>query len=561
MLHILKNSANLFKKKQEDILSAAFLISASAIISKLLGLIRLRLLASYFGGDIKLLDSLFAVSVFQDSIFEIFIFGSIALAFIPVFSKYLAGDKIEKAWTLASTMITIGFALFLIIAVVFLFFGNFLTPVLAPGLVSKFPESASVMARLLQIMLISEIFFVVSIFITGILQSFQRFLIPAIASIFYNIGIIISIIFLAPVFGIYAAAIGMIFGALLHLLIQLPLVFSLGYRFKLNLDFKNKDVREMISLMWPRTITIGLTRLSEIINIALASVAIVGSIVALNFAQVLQVAPTAFFAASISQAAFAFMSIEFNRGKIEEFKKIFIESLHQIIFLVLPIAAILAILRIPVVRLVFGAREFPWEITVLTGRTLIAFSLGITSQAVGLLLIRGFHAARDSYTPLKVSLGTVTLNIVLSLTFIFVFHMPVYWLALAVSITNITSSLVLMFLLNRIVGGFDKKALFIPFLKMITITLVMAVSLYIPMKLLDQLVFDTTRTIGLILLTTIASLVGMSVYILLSLIFNVSEVYIFAKFAKKVITYPKKIFTPLPITIVNAQEIKSKDSQ
>ncbi len=548
MFDFLKNGAHIFKKKQEDILSAAFVIGASFAISKLLGLVRLRLLASYFGGNIKLLDALLAVSVFQDSIFEIFIFGSIALAFIPVFSKYLSRDKLDKAWVLASTMITLGFVLFLIIAILFLFFADFITPVLAPGIVKKFPELQKTMAHLLQIMLISEVFLVVSIFITGVLQSFKRFLIPAVASIFYNVGIIISIIFLVPVFGIYAPAIGMILGALLHLIVQLPLAISLGFKFKLNFDFKNKDVLETFQLMWPRSITIGLTRLAEVINIALASVTVVGSIVALNFAQVLQIAPTAFFATSISQAAFAFLSIEFNEGKLAQFKKVFGESFHQIVFLVLPAAAILAILRIPVVRLVFGARELPWEITVLTGRVLIAFALGITSQAVTLLLIRGFHAARDSFTPLKVSVLTFTLNICLSVIFIFVFHLPVYWLALAVSVANITSSAILLYLLNKTLGGLG-NAFFVPLVKMLAITIMMAISLYVPMKLLDQLVFDTTRTVGLILLTAIASTVGIAVYLVLSYIFKIDELLTFWIFAKRVISFPSRLKAPEPTSI------------
>src|SRR3989344_5014071 len=338
MFSLFKNQAHIFKKKQEDILSAAFLITVSIALSRILGFVRLRLLATYFGDDLHLLDAYFAATIIPDSIFEVFIFGSIALAFIPVFSKHLSHDKLDYAWRLASVLMTLGFIFFLVAGIFIFVFSDKIALLVAPGLVSQAPQTQHVISRLLQIIIFSQLFFVVSIFLTGILHSFQRFLVPALASVFYNIGIILSIIFLAPVFGIYAAAIGMIFGALLGLVVQLPLISSLGFKYRPLVDFKNKDVREMIRLMWPRSAAIGLTRLTEIVNIALASSAAIGSIVALNFAQVLQIAPTAFFASSISQAAFVFFAIEYNKGRKNQFKKIFTESLHQILFLVLPAA-------------------------------------------------------------------------------------------------------------------------------------------------------------------------------------------------------------------------------
>src|SRR3990170_6245942 len=116
MLYILKNGANFFKKRQEDILSAAFVIGFSVALSRILGLVRYRLLASYFGDNIKLLDSFIAASILPEAIFEVLIFGTIALAFIPVFSQYLSKDKLEKAWHLSSAMITLSLVAFVVIS-------------------------------------------------------------------------------------------------------------------------------------------------------------------------------------------------------------------------------------------------------------------------------------------------------------------------------------------------------------------------------------------------------------------------------------------------------------
>lgn len=552
MFNFFKNGTDIFKKRQADILSAAFVIAFSVALSRILGLVRYRLLAARFGDDIKLLDSFIAASILPDAIFEVLIFGTIALAFIPVFSQYLSRDKLDRAWELSSKMITIGLLIFIAFTVIIMAAADYIAPLIAPGLVAKDPTASVLIARLLRIMIFAQMFFVISIFLTGILQSFQRFLVPAAASVFYNVGIILSIIFLVPVFGIYAPALGMILGALLHLVIQLPLALSLGFRFRFRFDLRDSDVRQTLALMWPRSIALGLTRISDLVNIALASIATVGSIVAFNFAQVLQLVPIALLAGSIAQAALPSLSIEFNAKRYEQFKKLFQESFHQILFLILPAAAILAILRIPAVRLVFGAREFPWELTVLTGRTLIAFSIGIAAQAASLLLTRGFYAVRDSITPVKVNVFSASANIAASLTFILVLKLSIIWLALAYSIANITNALVLLYLLDKKVH-FDKKELLLPIFKMLAISIITAISLYIPMKLLDQLVFDTTRTVGLILLTGVATLVGVTVYIFISSLLGVREVVVFYNLGKKVLTLPRKLAKPAA-TSIEAQE-------
>lgn len=552
VFRLFQNGASLFRQKQENILSAATIIAISVALSRLLGLVRYRLLASHFGADVKLLDSFIAASILPDAIFEVLIFGAIALAFIPIFSEHIAREKLEKAWELTSSVISLGLIVFSVFSFLIIIFANSISPLIAPGLVAKEPETQMIIANLLRIMVFSQLFFLISIFLTGILQSFQRFLVPAVASIVYNLGIISGIIFLTPIMGIYAPAVGMIIGAILHLSIQLPLAKSLGFKFKPTLRFNTQEVRDTLHLMWPRSLTLGLTRLSDIVNIALASIAAIGSIAAFNFAQVLQLVPTALFAGSLAQAALPSLSIEFNANRHEQFKKIFVESFNQILFLILPSAAIIAILRIPLVRLVFGAREFSWDLTVLTGRTLVAFSIGITAQSLGLLLTRGFHAVKDSLTPLIVSAVTITINIALSLYFVLVLKESIVYLATIYSACSILNTAILFFLLDKKIS-FNKKELLAKASKMLSITFITALCLYIPMKLLDQLVFDTTRTLGLILLTGTAVIAGLAVYITLSYIFKVKEVVIFYDLAKKVIAFPQRLTKPAP-TSIEAQQ-------
>src|SRR3989344_4676317 len=134
MWSFLKNGARtIFNRTQNDILSAAFVIGAAVALSRVLGLVRYRLLANYFGDEIQLLDSYFAATTLLDSVFETFIFGSVALAFIPVFSKYIGREKLDYAWKLASTLLTLGFLCFMVFAVIFFFFSNEVAGLVAPG--------------------------------------------------------------------------------------------------------------------------------------------------------------------------------------------------------------------------------------------------------------------------------------------------------------------------------------------------------------------------------------------------------------------------------------------
>jgi putative peptidoglycan lipid II flippase len=222
--------------------------------------------------------------------------------------------------------------------------------------------------------------------------------------------------------------------------------------------------------------------------------------------------------------------------------------MHQILFLTLPAAAILIVLRIPVVRLTFGAEQFSWDDTVLTGRTVACFAIGLAAQSVTLLLVRSFYAMKNTKIPVVVSLITVAINILLSALFVLTWHLQVWSIGLAYSISAIVSAVLLIYFLNRKINGFNNTNLTIPIFKMLVAASASAFALYIPMKALDQLVFDTTRTINLIFLTGIASAVGLGIYLILVWLLDVKELTTFIQLAKK---FTKIKFAPETQEIVD----------
>ncbi|OGV89529.1 murein biosynthesis integral membrane protein MurJ [Microgenomates group bacterium RBG_19FT_COMBO_39_10] len=525
-----RNGSLIFSHKQVNILSAATVIMVAVAISRLLGLLRDRLLAgTFFGGQERQLDVYFAAFRLPDMIFQLLVLGALSAAFIPVFSRYLEKDE-KEAYRLSSSVINFLMVVFILLALIVFVFARPLASLIAPAFS---PAEINLMVDLTRIMLLAQIFFCVSNFLTGVIQSKQRFLVPALSPIVYNLGIIFGIVGLGHWFGIFGPTIGVVLGAFLHLIIQLPLALRLGLRYSFVFDWRHPGVREVVRLMLPRTFALAVNQIELTVAVFLATSLAAGSLSIFYFAQHLMNLPIGLFGTTIGQAALPTLSRESGEENFSKFKETFLASFNQILYLVLPASAILLVLRIPAVRIVFGAASFPWKATLLTGRVLAIFSISIFAQAVVQLLVRGFYALHDTKTPFWISVISVFANVVLSFLFIFRFDFGILGLAWATTIASFLQTGLLLILLNQAIGGFGKKELFIPVIKMSLATFLTAVALWIPMRFLDQFILDTTRTINLVILTIIATFSGVIVYFVLSYLFNITELKSFISLAKK----------------------------
>lgn len=520
MTDILKRGISLLLRRQTNILSAAFIIMSTVILSQVLGLVRQRLLVSIFGAS-DILGIYYYSSKLPDYIFQLVIAAALSSAFIPVFSNLLAKKNNADANQLASTLLTIGLGAFFILALILFLFAPFFLQIFNLG--SNFsPDQMTLMVNLMRIILFGQLLFIVGTFFTALLQSHNHFFIPGIAAATYNFGIILGVIFFSEKYGIYSAPFGVILGSLIFILLQIPLVKKIGFSFTPSFTL-SPSVKKVFQLMWPRTISIFIMYFGTIIIASLTSYLTNPGRMHLiyDLAQTLAFAPVALFGNTIAQAALPILSRE--KDNMTDFKATFLASFNQVLYLVLPISALILVLRIPIVRLIYGADLFDWDATVLTGRTLAFFALSIFAQALITLTYRAFYALHNTLIPLVVGgLSTIGL-IILGYTFIIIFHFGVQSLAIAYSIASVLQLIALFFLLDHKTGGFNKKELLLSSTKFLFATILTGLALYIPLKLLDQLVFDTTRTINLIMLTGISSLAGMTLYLFLTWIFNIKE--------------------------------------
>jgi putative peptidoglycan lipid II flippase len=248
-------------------------------------------------------------------------------------------------------------------------------------------------------------------------------------------------------------------------------------------------------------------------------------------AKTLMFAPVSLVGFSMAQAAFPVLSRE--RNKMSEFKSTFIASFNQLLYLILPISAIILVLRIPIVRLAYGADKFDWAATVLTGQTLAFLSISIFAQALIVLFYRAFYALHSSLIPLIVSAISTATLIILAYILVVINGYGLQSIAIAFTIANIVQLVILFLLLDKKTGGFEKWPIILTMSKFIAATIVTGVALYIPIKLLDQLVFDTTKTINLIILTGISGLIGLLIYLFLTWLLNIREVYTYLYMIRK----------------------------
>lgn len=516
----LKNGASFLFQTQKTIISAASIISIMYAVAAVLSFVRTRFLSSYFGAS-NHLGVFFTADRIPAFISNILVVGTLSAVFIPVFTSYLKKDE-DEAWRISSSIINISLLAFLLIGILSFIFARELMMLLSLGNLNG--EELILGQNLMRIMIVAQIILIFSSFITSVLQSFKYFIVPAIAPVLYNMGMILGIIILTPWLGIYGAAYGVVVGALMHLLIQLPLLRRVNYRHSFNIDFKDPGVKEVFRLMPSRVVSSAINQISAVIDTSLAFLVSTSSVVIFKFSDQLQSFPVNLFGASIALAALPTLAYESDDQKYEKFKETFLTSLHQMLFLVIPAAIILLVLRVPMVRLVYGASKFPWEATIATSYTVAFFSLSIFSQSAVYLITRAFYALHDTKTPLKVTLFTIPFDVLISLSMVKLLGWGVWSIAFSFSISSIMDFIIMIFLLHKKVDGFDLEALFSPFVKISYAALFMGISLYVPLKLLEKYVFDTTHTLPLIVLTMAVCICGFLSYLLFTKIFNVKEV-------------------------------------
>jgi len=512
----------------ESITAAAFIISAAAVASRLLGLFRDRILAAKFGaGDT--LDMYYAAFRVPDLVYNLLVLGALSAAFIPVFTSLHSTDKKEDGWKLASGILNLQTAAVFLISGIFAVFAPWLLHIVTPGFSD---DKIAVTAVFSRIMFLSPVLLGISAVFGGILVSFKKFLIYSLAPIFYNIGIIIGALVFVPMMGVTGLAWGVVLGAGLHMLIQYPAVRHSGFRY-LPMSFsvlKDRHIRKVIRLMIPRALGIAVNQVNLLIITIFASTLAAGSLTIFTFANNIQATPISLFGSSFAIAVFPLLSAYAAKNLKDDFLKNFSKTLRQILFFIIPLTAVLIILRAQIVRVILGSGKFDWEDTVLTFQTLGILSLSLFAQALIPLLTRSFYSLHNTKTPFYIALVSEAVNILLVIFLIKPYG--IYGLAIAFSAASVVNMAFLSLFLRRHFKEQKTPPIYGWVSKVIIISAATGFFIQIAKLGMDHLV-DIDTFVGIFSQLVVSSAAGLLAFTALCYFFNIEEFHYFKHSLKK----------------------------
>ena len=434
------------------LVTASLILTVAALASRLLGWIRLLVIGSQFGAS-RELDAYFAAFRIPDAIFQLVVAGALSAALIPVFSSYRARDQEREAWRLASSVINLVVIALAALSLVMAIFAPLIVPIVAPGFDAPTTELT---IRMTRVMLLSPVFIGMGAVVSGILNSYERFGVPAMAPLAYNVAIILAAIVLAPLMGVEGLAVGVVVGSLLHLLIQLPQLGRVGQRYDLTIGLRHPGVRQVVRLMGPRMLGLAAGQLNFIVSTILASGLPEGSVTAYNYAFQLSQIPVGVLGVSVAVALFPSLSRDAALGRVTEIRRQVAGSLRILVFLAAPLTAIMIVLAQPLAAVFFQYGLFSARSTELTARALAFFAIGLVAHIVVHVLTRAFYAMQDTRTPVAWAIIAVAMNVPLMIAF--VGPMGVEGLALALSLSALVEVIGLVWALRRRIESIDERA-------------------------------------------------------------------------------------------------------
>lgn len=427
---------------------AAYLLAAFAFLSQMLALVRDRLFAAEFGAS-HTLDVYYAAFRIPDLLFATVASLLSLYALLPVLSRLAQSDEGKMISFLRQTLLYF-FAGMGVISLAAFILAPWLLELMVPGINS--PE----LVLLTRILLLQPIFLGASNILANLTQIRHRFFLYSISPLLYNLGIIAGIVFLYPRLGIEGLAWGVVLGALLHMLMQLPFFASEKPQTRMPAREVLRELRQVLMLSVPRTLSLGAGQISLIILTALASFMAPGSIAVFMFGWNLQAVPLTIIGVSYSVAAFPTLSKLHAGGDAAEFVRHVEVALRHIFFWTIPAMVLVIVLRAQLVRTILGAGAFDWAATRLVAAALALFILSLLAQSVSMLIARAYYAAGNTQKPFYFGLITVGTTVVTALMFIAVFHGNYLWrdvLEEMLRVSDLTGTTVLMLALAMTLGS------------------------------------------------------------------------------------------------------------
>ena len=502
---------------RKRIFSATFLVVIAILLSKISGLARDQIMAGYFG--ISYDTDAFIWAYFIPNLFRILFAESLIIAaFIPIYSAYLKKNKRNDLRIFVNSVVNIMIIVFFVISVIIFI----LSPEIGV-LLSKIANSQLDVSRFVfmnRIMIFSLISLSLSGLVTGVLNSHNIFTIPSLAPFVLNVVTIIFVTLLFSRLGILAMAIGVMAGSIMHLVIQLPQLKISPLKYRFNINFKHKGVREIFSLMLPILLSLGAVQLNNSVDNFFALNLGSGNTTALTLSWRVANLPLGVFSVAIITVLYPLISRQAADGNIKGIKDSFSLGVREIGYMMIPATAGLVILSHPIVKVLFEHYNFSPEDTKKVAYILIFHSLGLIFFGLLMILNRIFYAFKNVKTPLKVASFSIIINFILD--WILIKFMDVGGLALSTTLVALCNVVILIIILRKKIGDFGAGRIAISFGKIFAASTVMTAVLYFLWNWLVGFAYQSLWSLIMLLFLTIIT--GAGIYISCTILFRMEEV-------------------------------------
>lgn len=438
-------------------------------ISRILGLVREMTFSYLFGAGMMMDAYRIAFNIpnlLRDQLSE----GSLSAAFVPIFSDYDKKKGKRDAFSFAGWVFNALILLTGFLVIVGVIFAPQLVRIIAFGF-TRDPEKFALTVRLTRIIFPFVVIMTLSALSMGVLNYYNHFFTTGFAPALFNIGIIACGFIITPILitrgfsPILSVAIGVLVGASLQLLVQLPYLIKSGFRLVRGIKFRTKGFKRFVKVLVPIEFSYAVTRINVMVNMFLASLLAEGSVSYLGYAMRLAQLPIGVLGIAVSTVTLPDASRLVSESRFDEVIKAFSRSIRFVFFLTIPASVLLFILRIPVVGLIYERGAFSISDTTATSQALAFYALGIFAMSSTSVVASIFYSYKDARTPLVISMCTVTLNIVLSIILMRILSFR--GLALAASISAIFNLCVLTVFLRRKLGAVDGKRILTEMIKIV----------------------------------------------------------------------------------------------
>lgn len=464
---------------------SGLLVMIITMVSRVLGLVRATIIAYYFGAS-GATDAYFSAFKISNFFRQLLGEGALGSSFIPLYNEKIEIEGEEKGKEFIYSILNLIFVFSTIVTLLMIIFSQDIINLIVNG----FPTETKILAsQLLKIMSVYFIFISLSGMICAMLNNFKQFAIPASTSIFFNLAIILASMGFSKTFGISALAYGVVLGGAFQLLIVLPSFFKIvkGYSFKIN--WKDPYLKKIFILMCPMLVGIVARQVNTIVDQVFASYLQEGGVTALENATRLYLLPVGVFGVSISTVIFPVLSKAVAKNDLKTAENNIVKGLNILLFLIIPSTAVLTFYSTDVIRLTLSYGKFGEEAVKVTSEALLYYSLGLYFYTAIYLMTRAFYSVKNSSYPVRFSIVSIIINIVLN--FALIKPMAYRGLALSTSIASGVNFILLVYVFRKKYMEFPLKRLLIFFGKVIlTTAAALGASYYVHNTIIKLVVFS-----------------------------------------------------------------------